>query len=193
MTNRFAIATLALLFLAGLVLMPVEGSADRRGFGGHRGGSFKSFSTGHKFSGSKFSGFKHRSFSGKHFGSPRSHFNGGHFKRDRFFGHRHFPRSTFFFGTTLVAPFAYYPAYPGYYETEVRYYSDSQLQIEVTPAEAEIWVDGRYVGLARDFSGPTIVQVAPGSHVVEVKLFGQTSSTQITVAPGATAVVNIAL
>lgn len=216
MINKFAISTLAMVFLAGLALAPVEGWAGRRGFGGHRGGSSKSFSPGHKFSGKKFSGFKHRSFSGKRFGSRGLRFNGGRFghgfkrhgffaprhfgKFNRFghgrfnhFGRRHFPRTRFFFGLNLNAPFAYYPSYPGYYEQEVRYVSDSQLHIQVSPAEAEIWVDGRYIGLARDFSGPTVVYVTPGSHVVEIKLHGQIVSTQITVGPGATSVVNMAL
>ena len=195
--NRFAITTLALVFLTGLVLMPIEGSAGRRGFGGHRGGSFKSFSPGYKFSGGKFFGTKHRSFAWRLFGSR---FRGGHFKRDRFFRHGHFgprhsPRTRFFFGINLHAPSAYYPnpVYPSYYDTEVRYVNDSQLHIDITPAEAEIWVDGRYVGLARDFSGPAILYVAPGSHLVEVKLHGQISTAQITVAPGATSVVKMAL
>ena len=204
--NRFAITTLALVFLTGLVLMPIESSAGRRGFGGHRGGSFKSFSPGHKFSGKRFSGTKHRSFDRRLFGSHGSRFRGGHFKRDRFFrhghfgkfghfGHRHFPRTRFFFGLNLHAPFAYYPysSYSPSYESEVRYVNDSQLHIDITPAEAEIWVDGRYVGLARDFSGPAILYVAPGSHVVEVKLHGQISTTQVTVAPGATSVVKMVL
>lgn len=206
MMNRFAIATLALVFLTGLVLMPIEGSAGRRGFGGHRGGSFKSFSPGHKFSGKRFSGTKHRSFDRRLFGSRGSRFRGGHFKRDRFFrhghfgkfghfGHRHFPRTRFFFGLNLYAPYAYYPnpVYPSYYNTEVRYVDNSQLQIEVTPLEAEIWVDGRYVGLARDFAGPAILYVAPGNHVVEIRLYGQSVTSYVKVAPGATSVVNMAL
>lgn len=101
------------------------------------------------------------------------------------FGHRDQPRTRFFFGLNLYAPYAYYPnpVYPSYYDTEVRYVNDSRLHIDITPAEAEIWVDGRYLGLARDFSGPAILYMAPGRHEVEVKLHGQISTTQVTVAP----------
>ena len=291
--NRLANTTLALVFLAGIVLIPFEGWAGRRGSGDHRGGSFKSFSPRRDFSGKKFSGSQNRSlarggrqlksqrpqlkggqfrddgfsqqrpsgqvarrfrrdgiaksysprhkFSGKkssrftdrslaregrQLRSQRPQLKGGQFRHDGFsrqrpsgqvarrfrrdgisrhdrfqprhsgrFGYRNQPRTRFFFGLNLYAPYAYYPnpVYPSYYDTEVRYVDNSQLQIEVTPLEAEIWVDGRYVGLARDFAGPAILYVAPGNHVVEIRLYGQSITSYVKVAPGATSVVNMAL
>ncbi len=226
--NRLTLTTVALVFLAGLLLMSFESSAGRRGFGGDWGGSFKSFSPRRDFSGKKFSGSQNRSLArgGRQLRSQRPQLKGGQFRHDGFsrqrhsgqvarrfrrdgisrhdrfqprrfgrFGHRDQPRTRFFFGLNLYAPYAYYPnpVYPSYYNTEVRYVDNSRLQIEVTPLEAEIWVDGRYVGLARDFAGPAILYVAPGNHVVEIRLYGQSVTSYVTVAPGATSVVNMAL
>jgi hypothetical protein len=43
------------------------------------------------------------------------------------------------------------------------------LRIEVKPPEAEIFVDGNFIGRGKDFSGPAAVQVAPGGHLVEFR------------------------
>jgi hypothetical protein len=62
----------------------------------------------------------------------------------------------------------------------------SALQIEVTPGETEIVIDGRRIGMARDFHGPANVPVAAGPHVVEFRWDGF-SVTSHAVAPfGAT-------
>src|SRR5215813_4019638 len=51
------------------------------------------------------------------------------------------------------------------------------LRLEVKPPEAEIFVDGNFIGCGKDFSGPAAVQVAPGGHLVEFR--SQQSALQI--------------
>jgi Glycine zipper len=41
------------------------------------------------------------------------------------------------------------------------------LQIEVTPEDAGIFVDGRRIGLAKEFRGSSVVPVVAGFHLVE--------------------------
>jgi hypothetical protein len=43
------------------------------------------------------------------------------------------------------------------------------LRLEVKPPEAEIFVDGNFIGRGKDFSGPAAIQVAPGGHLVEFR------------------------
>jgi hypothetical protein len=65
---------------------------------------------------------------------------------------------------------------------------DASLQIEVTPEETEIVIDGTRVGLAKEFHGPATVPVAAGLHVVEL-YWGGFSTTEIIVASPQTTVV----
>jgi len=46
------------------------------------------------------------------------------------------------------------------------------LQIKVENQDAEIYVDSRFIGRARDFKGPAMVSVPSGKHVVEFKYNG---------------------
>jgi hypothetical protein len=63
------------------------------------------------------------------------------------------------------------------------------LQIEVTPEETEIVIDGTRVGLAKEFHGPVTVQVAAGSHVVELYWGGFSITEIIVVSPQTTVVI----
>jgi hypothetical protein len=65
------------------------------------------------------------------------------------------------------------------------------LQILVAPLQAEIYLDGRYIGRAEDFrDGRVQLSVSPGSHTVELR-FGTASRTHtITIEPGSTALVS---
>ncbi|MDE2059138.1 MAG: PEGA domain-containing protein [candidate division NC10 bacterium] len=91
-----------------------------------------------------------------------------------------------------------YPApYPAPYEAPPDYppptappsfSPDASLQIEVTPEETEIVIDGIKVGLAKEFHGPATVPVAAGPHVVEL-YWGGFSTTEIIVASPQTTVV----
>ena len=65
------------------------------------------------------------------------------------------------------------------------------LQIFVAPLQAEIYLDGRYIGRAEEFrDGWVQLAVSPGTHTVELR-FGMITHTHgVNVEPGATAVVN---
>src|SRR5574337_841512 len=59
------------------------------------------------------------------------------------------------------------------------------LRIEVTPEDAEIFVDGRRIGLAKEFRGPSAVPVAAGFHLVELHWRGFSVTNHIMVPPQA--------
>lgn len=111
-----------------------------------------------------------------------------------------YPRTRVFLGFNEVVPLypSYvYPAPPAYYYPPVyappATAADGQIQIEVNLPDAEIWVDGRYIGLVRHFAGPAMVGVAPGTHVVEFRISGKMTSTQVIVNSGAVSVVKVEL
>jgi hypothetical protein len=58
---------------------------------------------------------------------------------------------------------------------------NATLQIEATPGETEIVVDGRRVGLAKEFRGPAIVPVTAGPHLVEFHDRGLSVATSVLV------------
>lgn len=63
---------------------------------------------------------------------------------------------------------------------------NATLQIEVTPDETEIAVDGRRIGQAKEFRGPAVVPVAAGPHLVEFHLRGFSVATSVMVSPQTT-------
>jgi hypothetical protein len=66
---------------------------------------------------------------------------------------------------------------------------DASLQIEVTPEETEIVIDGTRVGLAKEFHGPVTVPVAAGPHVVELYWEGFGTAEIIVASPQTTIVI----
>lgn len=60
------------------------------------------------------------------------------------------------------------------------------LQIEVMPEDAEIFVDGRRIGLAKEFRGPSVVSVVAGFHLVEFHWRGFSVTSHIVVPPQTT-------
>jgi osmotically inducible lipoprotein OsmB len=60
------------------------------------------------------------------------------------------------------------------------------LQIDVTPEDTEIFLDGRRIGLAKEFRGPAVVPVAAGPHLVEFHWTGFSVTSQIMVPPETT-------
>lgn len=60
------------------------------------------------------------------------------------------------------------------------------LQIDVAPGDTEIFVDGRRIGLAKEFRGPAMVPVVAGPHVVEFRWRGFSVTSQIVVPPQTT-------
>lgn len=59
----------------------------------------------------------------------------------------------------------------------------ASLQIEVTPVEAEILVDGMSVGRAEGSKGPVTVPVAAEAHTLEFRVGGVTTLENIVVSP----------
>ena len=88
---------------------------------------------------------------------------------------------SFYFGLGYGAPYAWYGypgyGYPGYgyygqypYPPYAGHYDDSaSLRLQVKPTNAEVYLDGQYVGLVDSYDGMfQRLYVAPGDHVVEV-------------------------
>jgi len=68
--------------------------------------------------------------------------------------------------------------------------AETRLYIVVAPHHGEVYIDGNYVGEARTFRhGKKLVPVPPGRHTVQLRYGGQSYTQQVTVEPGATAVV----
>lgn len=77
-----------------------------------------------------------------------------------------------------------YPYYSPPYPPPPR--PSAALQIEATPEDTEIVVDGRRIGLAKEFRGPALVPVLAGPHLVEFRLGGFSVTSHIMVPPGTT-------
>ncbi|MGB4782314.1 glycine zipper family protein [Candidatus Methylomirabilis sp.] len=60
------------------------------------------------------------------------------------------------------------------------------LQIEVTPEDTEVFVDGRQIGLAKNPRGPTIVPVVAGFHLIEFHWRGFSVTNHVMVPPQTT-------
>ena len=65
----------------------------------------------------------------------------------------------------------------------------ASLQIEVTPGETEILVDGARVGMAKEFQGPVTVPVAAGSHALGFRVGGLTIIENIVASPRTTVLI----
>lgn len=92
-------------------------------------------------------------------------------------------------------PYPYYPysyAYPAYPYT---YYDGASLRLQVTPREAEVFLDGYYAGTVDDFDGTfQRLNVQPGNHELEIYLPGYRSVQQsLLLQPGKTSNVKLAM
>ena len=60
------------------------------------------------------------------------------------------------------------------------------LSFDITPASAQVWVDGLFVGDADEFDSPSSpLLLAPGDHYIEVRLAGyRTASVDVTIVAG---------
>jgi hypothetical protein len=89
-----------------------------------------------------------------------------------------------------VGPYApYYHGYPFYpYYPWYPYDPAAALRLQVTPREAEVFVDGSYAGTVDDFDGSfQRLRLIPGEHTVELFLPGRRMLTQaIYLQPGKT-------
>lgn len=62
------------------------------------------------------------------------------------------------------------------------------LSIKAETQDAEIYIDGRFIGRARDFKGPAMVSVPSGKHVVEFKYDDSSfPAVNVDVVPGSVA------
>jgi hypothetical protein len=59
----------------------------------------------------------------------------------------------------------------------------------VGPEDTEIVVDGKRIGLARDFHGPVVVPVISGPHLVEFHWRGFSVTTHIMASPRTTVII----
>ena len=82
---------------------------------------------------------------------------------------------------------------PGYYYPPGDYYpEDGFLQTTIGPDTAEVWVDGKYFGSARDFDGAAgSLRLWPGEHMAEFRMPGyKTYTVEFTIRPGSTTAVD---
>jgi hypothetical protein len=94
----------------------------------------------------------------------------GNFYRPVYYGPCH---NRYFWGSGW-GPYGFYPSiwyaqYPRY-----RYaYDEASLRIQVTPRDAQVYVDGYYVGMVDSFDGTfQRLHLSPGEHVIEIFLEG---------------------
>jgi len=84
------------------------------------------------------------------------------------------------------AEYGYAGSYPsGYYYGNAEEYMRGSLKLKVKPREAEVLVDGYFVGRVDDFDGTfQELDLKPGSHRVEIRLEGfEPISFDVTVDP----------
>ena len=86
--------------------------------------------------------------------------------------------------------YPYYPSYPWY-----TYDPAASVRLQVTPRQAEVFVDGSYAGTVDDFDGSfQRLRLYPGDHTIEVFLQGHRPLTQrIYLQPGKTFTVKATL
>jgi hypothetical protein len=71
-------------------------------------------------------------------------------------------------GSASAGQFVVYPSYPVQYVGP-----DSSVRLEVTPKEAEVFVDGYYAGIVDDFDGTfQRLRLPPGQHEIQIYLSG---------------------
>jgi hypothetical protein len=103
---------------------------------------------------------------------------------------RHLPPMPYPYPRVYVAPYLALDlnASPGTYVPQHPSGPAAQgfLRLEVRPPEAEIYVDGLFIGHGRNFSGPTLVPVWPGGHLVEFRYRGSSNAIRLFVSAGET-------
>jgi hypothetical protein len=110
----------------------------------------------------------------------------------------HFPRPWFSFRPLIRLPFGltlgYSTAFPSWYRPYIvgrpgyqsPYMPYGGVTFDIEPRDAELWIDGEYMGRASDYSynDPPLTLVA-GSHYVELRTrYGRPLAFDITVIPG---------
>ena len=191
MTKRATVAAMAVV-LASTMAVNAEAQHAGGGGGGHMGGG-GGFRGGHIGGGGGFrgghmgsAGHVRGGFEGRSVGHGfhgRQGFD-GRFHGSRFHGSGFFIRGGFFdpfwggFYPYGLFPFAYYP-YAGYaYGLTL----NSDLKVNVTPKDAQVFVDGYYAGESNER-----VPLASGGHVITIYRDGyRTVTRSIYAGPGST-------
>ena len=163
--KKTLVATLGMALLLGVA--PIA-AAQHHGGGSHSGGG-RSF--GHSFSGGRFGGF-HRGFRG----GARFGFGWG-------------------WGWGWGWPWGYWGLYAPYdyapygdyvygYDAPARRWA--AIDTDVSPDEARVYLDGRYIGTADDFDGyPDYLYLGPGHYRLEFRLEGfETKTVDVDARPG---------
>jgi hypothetical protein len=153
---RIAVFASALFFLPPILLAQHRSGhrgGGHAGLGSHRGGGHRGFTGGGR-SGGRHGGHRHH---GGH-GGVGFRWWGGYY-----------------------SPYSYYGPYGGYgyygrYPYSYRYDSLpdwAAIDTDIAPEEAEIYLDGRYIGIADDFDGyPDYLYLEPGKYRLEFRLEG---------------------
>ncbi len=96
------------------------------------------------------------------------------------------------YGYPYPYPYAWYPPYPYYYG----YYDNTgSARLEVTPREAQVYVDGSFVGTVDDFDGTfQRLNLAPGKHDLALYVEGyRTVHQPVLFRPGTTLKITVAM
>lgn len=111
------------------------------------------------------------------------------FRHGRIIGPRAYFYTPFAYYDPFWGPYPY--AYGGYPLALSRPRAD--VKVEVTPKQAEVYVDGFYAGVADDFDGAfKRLHVTPGGHAISLHLAGYRTTTEnIYAAPGSTVKVKL--
>lgn len=188
---RIAVFASALFFLPPLLLAQHRGGprgGGSAGLGSHRGRGHGGFTGGPR------GGRSPHGFTGR----PRGFTGGGRLggRRGGHRGHGAHGGTGFGWWGRYYSPYSYYGPYGsyGYYGrypySSYRSYSTpdwTAIDTDISPEEAEIYLDGRYVGIADDFDGyPDYLYLEPGRYRLEFRLEGyETRSIDIRARRGA--------
>ena len=70
---------------------------------------------------------------------------------------------------------------------------DGSLRFEVDPAEAKVFIDGRYLGEAHELRNIAEIPASAGRHLLEIRVGTESSFTAVTVSPGKVTPVRVTL
>jgi hypothetical protein len=133
---------------------------------------------------------------GGHGGGGRGGGGGGHFGGGHFGGGGRGGRVFIGVGGGWGWGYWGWPGWYGYYGPGYGYYDEGRvygpssryavIDTDISPEEAEVYLDGRYIGTADDFDGyPDYLYLQPGRYRIEFRLDGyQTLTRQIEARPG---------
>ncbi len=105
----------------------------------------------------------------------------------------------YLYGPWYGLGYPWYPGYPGYYGYPYPYYgyydNSGSLRLQVSPREAEVFIDGYFAGTVDDFDGVfQRLNVEPGDHNVELYLPGHRSvQRKLYLQPGKTTSVRLTM